>query len=234
MRVVVPCDAVETRKAAVAAAKTDGPAYLRFAREASPVFTTAKTPFKIGRAETFRFGGDVTIVAAGPVLYEALLAAETLSARGIEARVVNMHTVKPLDHKALVAAAKATGAVVTAEEAQAAGGLGGAVCEALASYAPVPVERVGIPDRFGESGEPSELMEGFGLTAPFIALAAERAVRRKRGEPVADRPEHVSAAERRLAEMAQRSLREALARSPRKWGGTKPDASLKSRSKKSA
>lgn len=234
MRVLVPCDAVESRKATLAAAKIVGPAYIRLAREKSPVFTTPKTPFKLGRAETFRFGSDVTIVAAGPLLYEALVAAEALSRRGVETRVLNMHTVKPLDVKTLVAAAKQTGAIVTLEEAQAAGGLGGAVCETLAAYAPVPVERVGMPDRFGESGEPPELLEGFGLTAPYVALAVERVVARKRGEKVPDRPEHVAAAERRLAELQQQIMSQALARTPRKWGGKKPDATLKSRSKKPA
>jgi len=234
MRVLVPCDAVESKKATLAAAKVVGPAYLRFAREKSPVFTTPKTPFKLGRAETFRFGSDVTIVAAGPLLYEALVAAEALSRRGVETRVLNMHTVKPLDVKALVAAAKQTGAIVTLEEAQAAGGLGGAVCETLAAYAPVPVERVGMPDRFGESGEPTELLEAFGLTAPYVALAVERVLARKRGEKVPDRPEHVAAAERRLAELQEQIMSQALARTPRKWGGKKPDATLKSRSKKPA
>ena len=166
--------------------------------------------------------------------YEALVAAEALSRRGVETRVLNMHTVKPLDVKALVAAAKQTGAIVTLEEAQAAGGLGGAVCETLAAYAPVPVERVGMPDRFGESGEPTELLEAFGLTAPYVALAVERVLARKRGEKVPDRPEHVAAAERRLAELQEQIMSQALARTPRKWGGKKPDATLKSRSKKPA
>jgi len=234
MRVISPCDAVEAKKATLAAAKLIGPAYIRFAREKSPVFTTTKTPFRIGRAETFRFGSDVTIIATGPLLYEALVAAETLSKRGIEARVLNVHTVKPLDARAIVQAAKQTGAIVTLEEAQMAGGLGGAVCETIAAHAPVPVERMGMADRFGESGEPSQLLEGFGLTAPYVVLAIERAMRRKRGEKVPDRPEYVAAAEQRLAELQERSMKEALARAPRKWGGKKSDASLKSRSKKPA
>src|SRR3990167_10426188 len=122
MRVLVPCDAIETRKATVATAELAGPVYLRFAREKSAQFTTEKTPFKIGRAEVFRFGRDLTIIAAGPILYEALLAAETLSKQGIEARVIDCHSVKPLDVKTIVAAAKETGAIVTVEEAQAARG----------------------------------------------------------------------------------------------------------------
>lgn len=230
MRVLVPCDSVETKKATMALATLEGPGYVRFAREKSPVFTTPKTPFKVGRMETFRFGGDVTIIGAGPVLYEALLAAEALSKKGVEAMVINCHTIKPLDVKALMAAAKLTGAIVTVEEAQATGGLGGAVSEALALTIPIPVERVGMPDRFGESGEPSQLLEGFGLTAPYITLAVERVLKRKRGEKVAAIPEHITAAQKHLAEMKSQIMNEALGRTPKKWGGTKPDHSLKSRS----
>ncbi len=222
IRVLVPCDSVETKKATCAVAKLVGPAYLRFAREKSPVFTTAQTPFNIGRAETFRFGADVTIVAAGPLLYEALLAAEELSRKhGIETRVLNMHTVKPLDRKTLIASAKETGAVVTVEEAQAAGGLGGAVCEALADSVPAPIERIGMQDKFGESGEPPELLEAFGLTAPFIVMAAMRAVKRKKGQKVPEIPTHITAAQKRLMEMRERIMAEALARAPKKWGGGK-------------
>lgn len=180
MTVVVPCDMHETRKATIAAAKHVGPFYLRFAREKSPVFTTEKTPFKIGRAELFRFGNDLTLIAAGPLLYEALVAAETLSKSGIEARVINCHSVKPLDVKTIVAAAKETGAIVTIEEAQAAGGLGGSICEALSLTVPVPIERIGIQDHFGESGEPRELLEAFGLTAPAIVKAALKVLKRKK------------------------------------------------------
>src|SRR3989338_5794703 len=179
MRVVVPCDAIETRKATEAVAALVGPAYLRFARDKSAQFTTEKTPFKIGRAEVYRFGKDLTIIAAGPILYEALLAAETLSKQGIEARVIDCHSVKPLDVKTIVAAAKETGAIVTTEEAQAAGGLGGAIAECVSLYAPVPIERVGMQDRFGESGEPTELLNAFGLNAAGIIKAAKRALKRK-------------------------------------------------------
>jgi transketolase len=232
MRVMVPCDSVETKKATVAIAALAGPAYLRFAREKSPVFTTSQTPFRIGRAETFRFGTDVTIVAAGPLLYEALLAAEELSRKQkIEACVLNLHTVKPLDRKTLIASVKETGAVVTVEEAQAAAGLGGAVCEALADVLPVPVERVGMQDRFGESGEPPELLEAFGLTATAIVMAVERVLKRKKGQKVSEIPEHVTAAEGRLVEMRKRITTDAFARAPKKWGGKKPDSSLTSRQK---
>lgn len=229
MRVSVPCDSIETKKATLAAAKAAGPAYIRFGREKSPIFTTPQTPYQIGRAEVFRFGNDVTIVAAGPLLYQALVAAETLARKGVQTRVIDCHSIKPLDVKTLVAAAKETGAVVTIEEAQAAGGLGGAVAECLGSFAPVPIERIGMPDRFGESGEPNELLEAFGLTAPYIQMAVERALARKAGRSVSPVPEYVTAAVKRLATMQKQTMGETLARAPKKWGGTKSEASLKSR-----
>ena len=180
MRVIVPCDSLEASKATLAAAKLQGPCYLRLTREGSPVFTTTKTPFKVGRAETYRFGDDVTIFGTGPLLYEALLAAQQLSQdQGIECRVVNMHTIKPVDVKAIMAAAKQTGAIVTVEEAQAAGGLAGVVAETLALTTPVPMERIGVQDRFGESGQPRELQEAMELTAPFIVQAVLRVLKRK-------------------------------------------------------
>lgn len=180
MRVLVPCDSLETKKATLAVATYKGPCYLRFAREKSPVFTTEKTPFKLGRAETYRFGSDVTIIGAGPLLYEALLAAQVLSVdHQIEARVINMHTIKPLDEKIIIKAAKETGAIVTVEEAQAAGGLGGAVAECVCANAPVPVERIGVQDRFGESGDSREIQVALGLTAPNIIEACLRVHSRK-------------------------------------------------------
>lgn len=229
MNVIVPCDALESRKATVFAAKFVGPVFIRLAREKTPIMTTAKTPFKFGRAETYRFGDDVTVFAAGPILYEALVAAEALANKGIETRVVNMHTVKPLDRAAVVKAAKETGAIVTAEEAQAVGGLGGCVAEALGDTVPVPLERVGVQDRFGESGTPDECMEGFGLTAPYIAMAIERAFKRKHGEKVAPEPEYATAARENIERMKKDIWSEAITRAPKKWGGKKPDASLKSR-----
>lgn len=180
MTVLVPCDAIETRKAIVAAAKHEGPVYIRFAREKTPVFTTDKTPFEIGKAEVYRDGKDVAILACGPLLYEALLAAKELEAKGIEARVINMVSIKPMDEATVIAAARECGAVVTVEEAQAAGGLGGAVCELLAKTSPVPVERVGLEDTFGQSGEPRELLEHYRLTAPWIAKAVHRVIKLKR------------------------------------------------------
>lgn len=179
MVVVVPCDAVEAQKATVEAAFNGQPTYLRLGREKSPVITTPATPFRIGRALTLREGADCAIVACGTMVYEALLAAAMLAKDGIECTVINNHTVKPMDEETVVKAARACGAVVTAEEHQVAGGMGSAVAEALARRNPVPMEFVGIQDRFGESGEPSALMEHFGLTATDIAEAVRRAVARK-------------------------------------------------------
>ncbi len=180
MTVIVPCDVHEARKATVTAAKMTGPVYLRFARANSPIFTTTQTPFTIGKAEVYREGKDVAIIAAGPILYEAIKAAETLSKKlKIEARVINCHTVKPFDEKTILAAAKDCGAIVTCEEAQVAGGLGGVTAELLAENLPTPIERIGMKDRYGESGEPMELLEHFGLTAPSIVKAAQRVIKRK-------------------------------------------------------
>lgn len=180
MTVIVPCDAVEAKKATIAAAKTKKPAYLRFAREKSPIFTTNKTPFQIGRAEVFRTGSDVAIIACGPEVYQALLAAEMLvKTDKIQCRVINCHTVKPLDEKTICLAARECGAVVTVEEHQINGGLGGAVAECLSKSHPVPQEFVAMPDRFGESGEPNELLEKFGLTAPYVIAAVKRVLKRK-------------------------------------------------------
>jgi transketolase len=232
MTVVAPCDYLETKKATLAGAKHKGGFYFRFARAASPAFTTKNTPFKIGRAETFRHGTDLTIIATGPLVYEALLAAQALSQdHGIEARVINCHTIKPLDVKTIVRAAKETGAIVTVEEAQVAGGLAGAVCETLALTMPVPVERIGAQDRFGESGTPREVQVGLGVTAPFIAMAADRVLQRKLGNKVPAIPMHISAAKEKLAIMQEEVIKESLSRTPRKWGGKKPNSTLKSRKK---
>lgn len=218
MRVFVPCDAIETHKVTLATAKLMGPCYLRFAREKSPVFTTVKTPFKVGRAEIYRHGHDLTIIGAGPLLYEALVAAEMLSKdHGIECRVINMHTIKPVDVKAIISAAKQTGAIVTVEEAQAAGGLAGVVAEMLALTTPVPLERIGVQDRFGESGTPREVQEGLGLTAESIALAVDRVLRRKHGERVPDVPAHVLAAQEKLVRMQKTVMEGTLKRIPKKW-----------------
>lgn len=179
MMVVVPGDAIEAEKATIAVGKTKGPAYVRFTRDKTPLFTTEATPFELGKAEIYRDGGDIAIIACGPVLYQALLAAKELEKERIEAMVINCHTVKPLDSETIIKAAKKTGAIVTVEEHQVTGGLGGAIAECLAENYPVPLKRVGIEDRFGESGKPEELLEKFGLTYVHIIESVRGVLNRK-------------------------------------------------------
>jgi transketolase len=179
MVVVVPCDVWEAQKATVAIAFNGSPSYIRLGREKSPVFTTEKTPFEIGRAEIFREGDDVAIIGCGALVYEALKASEQLSKEGINCAVINNHTIKPLDEKTIIAAAQRCGAVVTVEEHQIAGGLGSAVAEVLMRNYPVPQEFIGVQDRFGESGEPAELIKKFRLDASAIQDAVKRVLKRK-------------------------------------------------------
>ena len=181
MTVVVPCDAIETRKATVAIGKTHGPAYLRFGREPIPVITDERTPFTVGKAETFRPGDDLSIIACGYMVGEALKAAETLQGEDrVSARVINLHTVKPIDRQAIATAAAETGAIVAAEEHQVMGGFGSAVAEVVVAECPAPMRFVGIQDRFGESGEPEELLDEFGCTARHIVAAAREVLQHKR------------------------------------------------------
>lgn len=169
MVVINPCDAVEARAAVQAALEYVGPVYLRFGRAAVPVINDNDNyKFEIGKGVLLREGTDVTIVATGICVPEALEAAEKLAADGISAEVINIHTIKPLDEDLVVAAAKETGKVVTVEEHSIIGGLGGAVCECLAEKAPVPVKRIGIHDVFGESGPALELLHKYGLDAEGI------------------------------------------------------------------
>ena len=179
MVVIAPCDAIEAKKATISAARYKGPVYIRFTREKTPVMTTEETPFEIGKAEIYRGGKDVTIIGCGPLLYEALKAAEELAKEGIEAEVINNHTVKPMDKDTILQSVKKTGCVVTIEEHQAAGGMGSAVSEILSQNYPAPMEIIGVQDRFGESGEPNELLEKFGLTAKNIIESAKKAIKRK-------------------------------------------------------
>lgn len=179
MTVIVPCDAEETRKATLAIAKKNGPCFIRFGREAVPVVTDENTPFEIGKARICREGSDVTIIANGAMVYEAMQAAEQLEQENISAQVINMHTVKPLDEQAVLDAAKKTGCIVTAEEHQIGGGLGGAVAECLAKHYPVPMEMVGVNDSFGESGKPEELMAKYGLDHKAIADRVRGVLARK-------------------------------------------------------
>lgn len=173
MVVVVPGDSIEAEKATRAIAKTPDPTYLRLAREATPVFTTDETPFEIGKAYVLREGKDITLIGTGPMSYECLVAAKILASEGIDAEVVHVPTIKPLDTETIIASAKKTGRVLTAEEAQIAGGLGGVIAELLVESFPAPMRRVGMKDRFGESGKPAELMEHFALTGKHIALEAQ-------------------------------------------------------------
>lgn len=182
MIVVYPADAVEAQKATLEAAFNEKPTYLRFAREKTPVMTTPNTAFKIGRAETFWEDRDpqVAIIATGPLLYEALLAAKKLSNSKINSLVINCHTIKPIDEQAITKAAKLAGAVVTVEEHQVAGGLGGAVSEVLAKNYPVPMEFIGMQDSFGESGEPNELLKKYKMKSKDIIESVKRVISRKK------------------------------------------------------
>lgn len=169
MVVIAPGDSIEAEKATLALAKDSRPAYLRLAREKSPVFSTENSPFEIGKAYVLKEGHDVTLIGTGTLTYQFLKAAEILAQQGVNAEVVHVPTIKPLDEETILESARRTGRVVTGEEAQRAGGLGGVVSELLSEKMPTPVYRIGIYDRFGESGEPYELMKHFRLLAPEIA-----------------------------------------------------------------
>lgn len=178
MRVIVPADAAQAEKAALALASDPQPSYLRLGREKFPVFTTPDTPFEIGKADLYREGADVTVIACGVMVYEAMQAAWALR-DSVSVEVINMHTVKPFDVETVMRSVAKTGAVVTAEEHQMAGGLAGAVAEVLAQHGPAPMEVVGVNDQFGESGTAAELMKHFHLTSDNIVEAIQRAFARK-------------------------------------------------------
>lgn len=181
MVVIAPGDSVEAEKAALAMANDPRPNYLRLAREATPVITTDKTPFEIGKAYVYATGEDLTIISTGTMTYHALVAAEKLYKDGIDVEVVHCATVKPLDQETILRSVKKTGAVITAEEGQINGGLGGTIAELLGEEFPVPLKRIGTRDRFGESGEPDELLEHFGLTAKHMAFAAHEMIDKRKG-----------------------------------------------------
>jgi transketolase len=174
MTVVVPADYIEACKAIEVIADLPGPAYVRLGRVASPLLFDDTYEFTLGRAPVMREGSDVTIVACGGMVAEALAAAEELDVDRVSAEVIDMSSIKPLDIDALLASASKTGFVVTAEEHSVMGGLGSACLEVLAERHPVPCHRVGVPDRFGTSGDPAELMEHYGLTGRHVAAAARR------------------------------------------------------------
>jgi len=193
MKVFVPCDAVEAEKATLAAAQIYGPVYLRFQREKTPIMTTAETPFVPGKAEVFwvpSTGGgknsaaavakaDVLIIACGGLVYNALVAARELEKEKVSAIVLNVHTIKPLDEAKIIELAKKIGAVITVEEHQVAGGLGGAVAECLARNTPTPIEFIGMQNTFGESGSPDKLIERYGMDVAAIKHAVKKVIRRK-------------------------------------------------------
>ena len=181
MVVVVPCDFEEAKKATKEIAKNKKPTYLRLARQASGVITKVKSPFKIGRAEVLRQSKNPqsVIIACGIMVSEALAAAKELENRGIETIVINNHTIKPMDERTIIRAAKTTGAAVTVEEHQIDGGMGSAVAEILSRNFPIPIEFIGVPNVFGESGKPEELFKKFNMTSKDIIEAVKRVIVRK-------------------------------------------------------
>ncbi len=181
LTLIVPCDYMQTYKATEAVCEMYGPAYIRFGRSAVPMFTDENTPFEIGKANVYTEGEDVAIIACGLMVWEAILAAKELEKqKGIKARVIDCHTIKPIDVETIAKAARECKCIVTAEEHQIYGGLGGAVAEVTANNFPVPIEFVGVQDTFGASGEPEELMEKFGLTWKEIYDNALKVIARKK------------------------------------------------------
>ncbi len=176
MTILSPADGNEAKACVRAAAAFDGPVYLRFGRMATPILFDDDYEIEIGKGVTLKEGSDVTIIANGLMVGMALEAAETLKAEGISARVINIHTIKPLDEELVIKAAKETGAIVTAEEHSIIGGLGGAVAETLAETCPVPVLRVGVEDKFGTSAPAAEVLKAYGLTAENIVAKAKQAI----------------------------------------------------------
>ncbi|HBN03940.1 MAG TPA: transketolase [Bacteroidetes bacterium] len=178
MTVINPCDYAQTKAATIAIADHEGPVYLRFGRPSWPIFTT-DLEFIIGKALHMRKGTDVTIFATGHLVWNSLEAAKALAEEGISAEVINIHTIKPLDNKAILDAVANTKCAVTAEEHQMNGGLGDSICQLLARHTPLPVEMVAVNDSFGESGTPMELLDKYGLGIKDVVAAAKRAIARK-------------------------------------------------------
>jgi len=179
MVVINPCDYNQTKAATIAIAKHDGPVYLRFGRPKMPVFTPADQEFNIGEAVMLNEGTDVTIVATGHLVWEAIEAGHILAEMGINAEVINIHTIKPLDASAILKSVEKTGCIVTAEEHQMNGGLGDSIAQLLALKRPTPIEMVAVNDSFGESGKPSDLMEKYGLTRSDIVKSVKKVLTRK-------------------------------------------------------
>lgn len=179
MTVINPCDYNQTKAATEALVDHVGPVYLRFGRPAVPVFTDPNQRFEIGKAWMVNEGSDVTIIATGHMVWEAIQAGEQLAEEGIRAEIINIHTIKPLDEEAIIRSATKTGCVVTAEEHNRLGGLGDSVAQVLATHRPTPQEYVAVNDSFGESGTPAQLMQKYGLDAAHIVAAAKKAMARK-------------------------------------------------------
>lgn len=185
MKVFSPCDSIEAKKVTYAVSKIHGPCYTRYAREKTPVFTTEETPFEVGKAQIFwqeakKGKLDVAIIACGPLVHNAILAAADLEKEGLSVRVINNVSIKPMDEEIIIKAAKDAGGIVTVEEHQVAGGMGSAVAEVLAKNYPVPMEFIGVQNRFGESGAPNELIEHFGMGVLHIKEAVKKVLGRKK------------------------------------------------------
>jgi transketolase len=182
MTVINPCDYNQTKAATIAAANYEGPVYLRFGRPIVPVFTDAEQTFEIGKAWLMKEGTDVTIIATGHLVWEAVQACNQLAEMGINAELINIHTIKPLDQEAILTSVSKTGCVVTCEEHNRLGGLGDSVAQLLIKYNPLPQEYIAVDDSFGESGTPKQLMEKYGLDTAHILKAVEKAIQRKKAE----------------------------------------------------
>ncbi|MFT6501710.1 MAG: transketolase [Crocinitomicaceae bacterium] len=179
MTVIVPCDFNQTKQATIAIADLEGPVYLRFGRPSVPIFIKPDADFQIGKADTIIEGTDVTIIACGHLVWKSIEAAQELAKKGISAEVINMHTIKPFDNKAVLDSVAKTGCVVSAEEHMINGGLGDSIAQLLSRSNPVPQEYVGVNDTFGESGTPAELMTKYGIDTANVVAAAEKVIERK-------------------------------------------------------
>lgn len=179
MTVINPCDFTQAKQATIAAAKHIGPVYIRYGRPKVPVFLTEETPFEIGKALLLNEGKDVSIFATGHLVWQVILAAQELEKEGIQAEVINIHTIKPLDTEAVLKSVRKTGCAVSCEEHEYNGGLGDSIAQLLARNLPTPMEYIGVDDKFGESGKPMQLMEKYGLDAKNIVLAVKKVLLRK-------------------------------------------------------
>jgi transketolase len=182
MTVLSPCDAIEAKKATIEAARIKGPVYIRLAREKTPIITTEETPFEVGKAQIFfapPMTAQVGIIATGALLHKAILVAKMFAEKGVAIKVLNIASIRPLDFEAIKNLAKEAGAIVSVEEHQVVGGLGSAIAEVLAQNTPVPMEMIGVHDKFGQSGTPEELIEHYGMGVSSIEKAVERVLGRK-------------------------------------------------------